>query len=412
MKNQLVLFTTDFPFGTGETFLETEIIYLSKEFQEVRIITQNTTSKICRDLPKNCFVERINIEVSKLDKIKSLFGLFSTLFWNEIKVIKTIYGKSITKEMISTMLISLYRGKKIKTIVLGLRNSNIQNTKHFFYSYWCDDVALGLALAQDKKNTLNCFSRIHGWDVYFEASSIDYLPFRHYISEKLNAIYSISEKGKEYVRDNWKILNQEKIKLARLGVSKQTMVEINKDNFILVSCSNVIPLKRVELIVRALSEIKNQKITWVHFGDGPKLAEVKALALEILSSNITFEFKGRVTNKEVLTWYTENNPSLFINVSTTEGIPVSIMEAMSFGIPVIATDVGGTGEIVNEKNGMLLLSNPSANEVSHAIELLMLDKKILESKKEQAYIMWFGNYNGRKNYKQFILDFQNLHAKI
>ena len=44
-----------------------------------------------------------------------------------------------------------------------------------------------------------------------------------------------------------------------------------------------------------------------------------------------------------------------MNVSESEGIPVSIMEASSFGIPVIATNVGGVGEIVeNGYNGLLL----------------------------------------------------------
>lgn len=41
-------------------------------------------------------------------------------------------------------------------------------------------------------------------------------------------------------------------------------------------------------------------------------------------------------------------------MSDSEGIPVSIMEAMSFGIPVIARNVGGMSEIVNEENGLLL----------------------------------------------------------
>ncbi|NCO54621.1 MAG: glycosyltransferase, partial [Bacteroidetes bacterium] len=45
---------------------------------------------------------------------------------------------------------------------------------------------------------------------------------------------------------------------------------------------------------------------------------------------------------------------LFINVSESEGIPVSIMEALSAGIPVIATNVGGTNEIVNNDVGFLI----------------------------------------------------------
>ena len=403
MKNQLILFTSDFPYGTGETFLETEIIYLSKEFDEVKIITQNTISNFCRSLPENCIVERINLTISRSDKFKALFGLFNPLFWVERKIIKSIYGFSLTKEMVRTMLISLYRGKKVKAIVRDLKQANSQNIKQFFYSYWCDDVALGLALAQDKKNTLNCFSRIHGWDVYFEASSIDYLPFRHYISENLKTIYSISEKGKAYVRDHWKILNQEKIKVARLGVPKQNPVEINKDHFILVSCSNVIPLKRVDLIVRALSEIKDHKINWVHFGDGPQLTEVQQLALEILPENITFDFKGRVPNKEVLSWYAENNPSLFINVSTTEGIPVSIMEAMSFGIPVIATDVGGTSEIVNDGNGMLIPENPEISLISNIIlQFYNLNDETRIKLKREVITSWANNFDAEKNYNDYL----------
>ena len=59
---------------------------------------------------------------------------------------------------------------------------------------------------------------------------------------------------------------------------------------------------------------------------------------------------------------------MFINVSSTEGIPVSIMEAMSFGIPVIATAVGGTPEIVNNENGYLLSKDPSAKELAEVIQ--------------------------------------------
>jgi glycosyltransferase involved in cell wall biosynthesis len=170
-----------------------------------------------------------------------------------------------------------------------------------------------------------------------------------------------------------------------------------------VSCSNVIPLKRVDLIVRALSEIKDHKINWVHFGDGPQLTEAQQLAHEILHKNITFDFKGRVSNKEVLSWYAENNPSLFINVSTTEGIPVSIMEAMSFGIPVIATDVGGTSEIVNDGNGMLLPKNPEISLISNIIlQFYNLNDETKIKLKREVYTSWANNFDAEKNYNDFL----------
>lgn len=408
MKNQLILFTADFPYGTGETFLETEIVYLAKGFDEVKIISQNISSKECRSLPDNCSVERISLSISAADKIKALLGVLDPLFWKERSVIKSVYGKHLTKGIIFTMLISLYRAKKLKAAVSRLQQTDQSAVKQYFYSYWCDDVALGLAMAQKDNSTIVCFSRMHGWDVYFEASSINYLPYRHFISENLKAIFAISQKGIDYAMGTWKVSKSEVFRLARLGVTQQKMCELNRDNFVLVSCSNVIPLKRVDLIVRALSEIKDQPLTWVHFGDGPQFEEVKALARDILPSNITVDFKGRVPNHEILKLYSEYNPSLFINVSTTEGIPVSIMEAMSFGIPVIATNVGGTSELVNNENGFLLNSNPTQQNVGQIIEGFIEDNFSLFAKKENALETWKLRFNASDNFTLFVKVIQAL----
>ena len=53
---------------------------------------------------------------------------------------------------------------------------------------------------------------------------------------------------------------------------------------------------------------------------------------------------------------------------TTEGIPVSLVEALSYGIPIIATDVGGNSEVCDSQVGILLSSDPSAEEVKESIE--------------------------------------------
>ena len=79
---------------------------------------------------------------------------------------------------------------------------------------------------------------------------------------------------------------------------------------------------------------------------------------------------GAIQNVEVYKYYNEHCADLFINVSSSEGLPVSIMEAISFGIPVIATDVGGTGEIV--KNGI------SGFLINRDFETVELAKKIMK----------------------------------
>jgi glycosyltransferase involved in cell wall biosynthesis len=74
-----------------------------------------------------------------------------------------------------------------------------------------------------------------------------------------------------------------------------------------------------------------------------------------------------VTHDAVRDFYLTQPVDVFVNASTTEGVPVSIMEAMSFGVPVVATDVGGTGELVNSRNGALLVPNPTPAEIADAI---------------------------------------------
>jgi glycosyltransferase involved in cell wall biosynthesis len=185
--------------------------------------------------------------------------------------------------------------------------------------------------------------------------------------------------------------------LSRLGVKKQVFNSLESKPFSIVSCSNVIPLKRVELIAQALKLIA-LPYTWTHFGDGPLLENIKAEF-----QNEHHLFQGRVSNTEVLTFYQKHTPHLFINVSSSEGIPVSIMEAFSFGISVIATDVGGNGEIVNGKNGTLVPADISAEELSEIIqEYIEMNNESYKKKRLAAYKTWEEGFNAGKNYGEFV----------
>ncbi len=409
MSNKLILFTADFPFGSGETFLESEIGFLAESFDEVLIISSNSKDKQTRVIPTNCSTERLDISTSKFEKIRSLFNVFQPLFWQERSIIKKSYKRNLTKGILSTMLISISRARKVKNYCQQLFSNNKTHATLYYYSYWSDDVAIGLAMFREMNPGITAISRMHGWDVYFEASSLNYLPFRHFISKNLSTIFAISDKGKAYAASNWKITNTEKIKIARLGVPEQKQYPIHSEKFILVSCSNVIPLKRVELIVNALAEIKGTNISWIHFGDGPQLETIKALAKELLPDHVKAEFMGRVTNQKIIHWYAENNPSLFINVSTTEGVPVSIMEAMSFGIPVIATNVGGNSEIVNYENGYLLKADIKPMELAETIKSFIdLSSTLKEIKQVASFETWKMMYNADDNFSQFVKTIQDL----
>ena len=155
--------------------------------------------------------------------------------------------------------------------------------------------------------------------------------------------------------------------------------------------------------------IDSVPIKWVHFGDGREKKKLTRLSETKLGDNINWEFKGRVSNSDVLNWYQENKPSIFINVSSSEGIPVSIMEAMSFGVPCISTDVGASSEIVNKQNGKLISSNPKKDELIEAINYFRnLPDVDYQSYSSAAYETWEKKYNAERNYKRFTEVISNL----
>jgi colanic acid/amylovoran biosynthesis glycosyltransferase len=167
-------------------------------------------------------------------------------------------------------------------------------------------------------------------------------------------------------------------------------------------------VKRLDLIIAVLQKLKLTNLKWIHFGDGPLRKEIENIAKKKLV-NLKFEFKGLTPNNEILDFYHENFIDLFLNLSDSEGIPVSIMEALSAGIPVLATDVGGTGEVVNNNHGFLIPQNLNSDEVAHIINNYFYSESGLNRKlRENAYKYWEENYNAESNYMEFF----NLLSKV
>ena len=121
-------------------------------------------------------------------------------------------------------------------------------------------------------------------------------------------------------------------------------------------------------------------IFWTHIGDGCLRKKISAYAQLKLSplQSISYKFLGAIENKKVYKFYKENPVDVFINVSSSEGVPVSIMEAMSCSIPIIAPDTGGIRDmVIDGQNGILLNSEPSPEIVYNAIsryDLFKLDE--------------------------------------
>lgn len=400
-KKHLILLTANYPYGKGETFLENEIDYLAKHFSKIFILSESNDSKQTRVLPSNVSATRIITQLSSIEKVFSFAYCFHLVFLRELFFIVKGLKQSISLHKIKTALFSLKIGFKIKKEVTKvLQKEQLSHKNTLLYSYWLNDAAIALALFNEKKN----ISRVHGWDLFFERNKENYLPFRPFILSEIQC-FSISDIGKKYLKE--KIPNSD-VKVSRLGTKplqgRLTKKKTNEN--LILSISNLIPLKRVGLIIESIAKCTTQNIKWVHFGGGELF---DALERKAKSRNICFEMKGIVPNTEIIHFLENNFVDLFINLSTSEGIPVSIMEAYSCGIPAIATDVGGTSEIVNNENGFLLSANPTIEEVSETIDCFFkMNETDRMKKRSNAYKTWENKFNAEKNYHAFIKKINSL----
>jgi glycosyltransferase involved in cell wall biosynthesis len=162
------------------------------------------------------------------------------------------------------------------------------------------------------------------------------------------------------------------------------------------------PVKRISTIVNAISKLKI-KLNWVHFGDGDEYTIILDLIKKMDNPLINCKLMGAYSNDRVLEEYSKNHYDIFINVSESEGIPVSIMEAMSFGKIIIATDVGGTSEIVeNGINGFLLKKDFTIDELVSIFYIIeSLSTNDFERMCIQSRRIWEERCNAEKNYIQF-----------
>ncbi|MBK6912265.1 MAG: glycosyltransferase [Ignavibacteriales bacterium] len=86
-----------------------------------------------------------------------------------------------------------------------------------------------------------------------------------------------------------------------------------------------------------------------------RIENIQRIIRRLPSSNLKINLRGNINNDELLEYYKNNLIDIFINTSDSEGLPVSIIEAQNFGIPVIAPALGGIPEIVNGNNELFII---------------------------------------------------------
>ncbi|EJQ45312.1 hypothetical protein IEQ_04486 [Bacillus cereus BAG6X1-2] len=411
MNNCLILLTNYYPFHKGEEYLESEIEYLSKSYKKIYIISTMVSNEMqqTRAVPENVVILPIGIKHSIAGKSKMVLRQFSTI--NKDKL-KTKMIKADSKGKLSHKLYCYYFESRAMDVYDGVE---LQLNEYDFeqydsitvYSYWLyitARVAVELKHKYFKERNPYTISRAHRYDLYEDAAPLKYLPERDYLLKSLDAVYPCSQDGVDALNQTYPAY-KDKVNVERLGtISTNVLSNTMNDKLYIVSCSVVRKVKRIDLLIESLVKLEEKNIPylWTHIGGGPEFERIKKLAKSKLNME-QVKFTGFVKNQEVLNWYKENPATVFVNLSASEGVPVAIMEAISMGLPVIATDVGGTREIVeNGKNGYLLDKDCTVKEIVESLnEFHSMGSEQYKKMCDNALGIWKERSNAKVLYSEF-----------
>ncbi len=413
----LLLLTGSFPYRLAmeDTFIKPELPLLREVFRRVILVPARTEGSRAGAVDGIEVDETFARQMSSGSAPRALLGrgAFSRLTRREVSVhpslllepraMRLLVGYSARAEITRRWLFEFLArsGRSVESLVA--------------YSFWCDHVATGLALAKIEAPRLVAVSRAHGTDVYPERHDPPYLPSRSFTYRHLDGVFPDSERAAEYLRAHYPEAAS-KCEVARMGVRDPGFRSEPSapGNLSVVSCSLIAAVKRLDLIAKAIASAARQRpdlqFEWHHFGEGDLLSSVEGLARSILPSNVTARFPGYPGTAALMDFYRTHPIDVFMNASASEGTPVAVMEAISCGIPVLATAVGGNTEIVSDTNGALVAADASPEQIGAALLAVGAHTEANRARRIGSREVWMRKYDAEVNFRDFARKLQSLRA--
>ena len=175
-----------------------------------------------------------------------------------------------------------------------------------------------------------------------------------------------------------------KIEIINNGVfipEENTNIFTN-DQINITIVSRLVSHKNIKKIIRAISDLNDPLIYLNIIGDGPELNQLQKISLESNNKD-NIIFHGKLNRDEINHIFL--NSDIYIQASNYEGLPHSLLEAMSYGIPVLCTPVGECKEILgNEDRGYILDLPVSKNNIKSKISEIIGEKNIANKKGERG----------------------------
>lgn len=246
---------------------------------------------------------------------------------------------------------------------------------------------------------------VHGFHFYKGASRINWLvyyPIEKFMAQHTDLIITINkedyEAAKKIKKKNIEYVPGVGVNVKVPKISEDNILKKKQElgltsNNILISVGELNENKNHMTVIKALSQINDLDFQYIIVGKGYKKEELENL---IESLNLTGKVKLLGYRQDVSELLQISDA--FIFPSHREGLSKALMEAMCVGLPVIASDIRGNTDLINDGKGGYVFSPKDVSELREKIEFILYDKN-----KQKA----FGNYNQEK-IKNYSSDKVNL----
>ena len=253
--------------------------------------------------------------------------------------------------------------------------------------------------------------RLVGIPYSFTAHGSDLHRDRHMLREKVAEaafVAAISEYNKELIISECRGKYREKVKVVHCGVdmevfrarSHETPYEKGENPFMILCVGTLHEVKGQPYLLEACRFLQERGHNFeCHFvGDGPDRKSLNELVNQAgLSDKVRFH--GRLTRDEIARLLVDADvltvPSVPTRDGRREGIPVVLMEAMGSGVPVIASNLSGIPELVNDQQTGMLVAPRDAKSIADALERYIQDPALRRR---------FGNAGRAKVVEEFDLN--------
>lgn len=296
----------------------------------------------------------------------------------------------------------------INTVTIGrvvrkvIRRYGLTPADTVLYSLWFHNSAAALARIAAKEGW-HIATRAHTSDIYDEQMVFRSRRMRDRILFAVDRVFSISGHGRDYLASRFP-RHAAKFMHIPLGStrifkpgSRARETGSRRDETVFLTVARLDPVKRLDLIMDALAEVARRNpartISWHVIGDGECMTDLRDRADRTALPNFYVRFEGMKENLDIQRRYATDPPDWFVMMSYSEGVPVSMGEAMSYGVPVISTDVGSVAELADSGCALLLPRDIDAREAAAAIQPVIFDSATRDKMGNAALERWEENFD-------------------